>query len=82
MRHHDYHLQALLYLLALHRYLGQRLPGYDYERHVGGYFYLFVRGVRPDWQDAGGAPSGVVFEQPSLAVIEDLERLFGAGIPA
>ena len=30
-----YPLQALLYLVALHRYLRWRLPGYDPERHLG-----------------------------------------------
>ena len=31
-----YPLQALLYSVALHRYLRWRLPGYDPERHLGG----------------------------------------------
>ena len=79
MRDHDYHLQALLYTLALHRYLRLRLSDYCYDEHIGGYFYLFVRGVRPDWKTAAGAPAGVVFRQPPLALIEDLDRLFGGG---
>ena len=33
-----YRLQYLLYVLALHRYLSVRQPGYDYEEHVGGAF--------------------------------------------
>ena len=48
-----YHLQYLLYTVALHRYLKQRLRGYDYERHFGGVHYLFVRGVRPTWTQRG-----------------------------
>jgi exodeoxyribonuclease V beta subunit len=40
-----YFLQALLYTLALHRHLKARLRGYDYDAHVGGYLYLFVRGM-------------------------------------
>ncbi len=40
-----YPLQALLYSVALHRYLRWRLPGYDPERHLGGVLYLFVRGM-------------------------------------
>ena len=44
-----YPLQALLYCVALHRYLRWRQPGYDPERHLGGVRYLFVRGmVGPD----------------------------------
>jgi exodeoxyribonuclease V beta subunit len=40
-----YPLQALLYAVALHRYLRWRLPGYDPARHLGGARYLFVRGM-------------------------------------
>ncbi len=45
MARHGYHLQGLLYTVALHRMLRQRLPDYDYERHVGGHLYLFLRGM-------------------------------------
>ncbi len=41
----NYPLQALLYCVALHRYLRWRLPGYSPERHLGGVLYLFVRGM-------------------------------------
>ncbi|MFI6998685.1 UvrD-helicase domain-containing protein [Nocardia sp. NPDC050175] len=40
-----YPLQALLYAVALHRYLRWRLPDYDPTRHLGGARYLFVRGM-------------------------------------
>ncbi|WP_185975794.1 UvrD-helicase domain-containing protein [Tessaracoccus rhinocerotis] len=40
-----YPLQALLYSVALHRYLSWRLPGYRPEEHLGGAGYLFVRGM-------------------------------------
>ncbi len=53
MEKHHYHLQAHLYLVALHRWLATRVPDYRYERHVGGALYLFLRGmVGPG--DAGG----------------------------
>jgi len=58
MASHAYHLQALLYTVALHRYLKTRVRDYAYDTHIGGYLYLFVRGVRPDWRDADG-PAGV-----------------------
>ena len=35
MAEHHYPLQALLYLVAVHRYLRWRLPGYDPGRHLG-----------------------------------------------
>ena len=52
-----YDLQYLLYTLALHRYLRQRLRGYDYARHFGGIYYLFLRGMRPE----SGPACGVYF---------------------
>ena len=42
MARHDYFLQYHLYLVALHRYLAWRLPDYDYDRDVGGVYYLFL----------------------------------------
>ncbi|MBM5800483.1 MAG: DNA helicase UvrD, partial [Cyanobacteria bacterium K_DeepCast_35m_m2_023] len=45
MAANHYPLQAHLYLVALHRYLRWRLPGYAPEQHLGGYAYVFVRGV-------------------------------------
>jgi exodeoxyribonuclease V beta subunit len=45
MGRHAYHLQALIYTLALHRHLKMRLPDYDYDTHFGGHLYLFLRGM-------------------------------------
>jgi exodeoxyribonuclease V beta subunit len=74
MASHAYHLQALFYVVALHRYLRIRLRDYAFERHIGGYLYLFVRGVRPDWRD-GDRPAGVHVGKPSLELIDALDRL-------
>ncbi|QJI42513.1 exodeoxyribonuclease V subunit beta [Pseudomonas sp. ADAK2] len=64
-----YDLQYVLYLLALHRQLKARLPDYDYERHIGGALYLFLRGTRASSQ-------GVYFARPPRELIERLDRLF------
>ena len=40
-----YPLQALLYSVALHRFLRWRQPGYDPATHIGGVLYLFLRGM-------------------------------------
>ncbi len=45
MHHGNYVLQALLYQVALHRYLRLRLAGYDPNLHMGGSDYLFMRGM-------------------------------------
>ena len=75
IRQHRYDLQYLIYSLALHRFLGWRLPGYDFERHFGGVYYLFLRGMRPN----RGSEIGVWYDHPPLELIDGLDRLFGGG---
>ena len=58
MIHHHYPLQAHLYLVALHRHLQWRLPGYDPTRHLGGYAYIFLRGM-PGSTDQPSERSGL-----------------------
>jgi exodeoxyribonuclease V beta subunit len=74
MTDHGYHLQYLLYGVALDRHLALCLPDYDRTRHFGGVLYMFVRGVRPGWQVDGHA-AGVFFDRPSNAVIDALSAL-------
>jgi exodeoxyribonuclease V beta subunit len=65
---HDYDLQYLLYVLALHRWLRQVLPGYDYDAHIGDVFYLFVRDLRDG--------RGVHHDRPPRGLIERMDALF------
>ena len=65
----NYMLQYHLYTVALHRYLAQRLPDYDYDTHVGGALYLFLRGMDP----STGPERGVYAHRPSRALIERLD---------
>jgi len=71
--HARYDLQYVLYLLALHRQLRARLPGYDYDRHIGGAVYVFLRGAYSDSQ-------GLYTDKPPRLLIETLDRLL-AGKP-
>ena len=64
---HRYDLQYQLYTLALHRLLRQRLPDYEPARHLGGVFYLFLRGM-PE--------AGIFHTRPSVALVEALDRYF------
>ncbi|WP_208029413.1 UvrD-helicase domain-containing protein [Rhabdothermincola sediminis] len=76
MAEHHYPLQALLYAVALHRYLRWRVPGYDPAIHLGGITYLFLRGmVGPETPTAGGVPYGVFAWQPPAALITELSDL-------
>ena len=72
---HRYELQYVLYLFALHRLLRARLPDYDYDTHVGGAVYVFLRG-------GASASRGVHLERPPRALIEALEVLFTDGAEA
>ncbi len=73
MRDNFYFLQYHLYTLALHCYLQLRLPGYEYEKHFGGVFYIFLRGLSKD------APEqGIFFDRPVRELIQEMEeRLIG-----
>lgn len=64
-----YDLQYVLYLLALHRQLQVRLSDYDYDRHMGGALYLFLRGSRADGK-------GIHHARPPRVLIEALDALF------
>jgi exodeoxyribonuclease V beta subunit len=82
-----YPLQAHLYLVALHRYLRWRLPHYNPAEHLGGYAYVFLRGVpgatpAAETMAAGGeGVPGMVVEQPPLARLLSLDALLREGTP-
>ncbi len=77
-----YPLQALLYAVALHRFLRWRLPAYDPDRHLGGVLYLFLRGMcGADTPTVDGVPCGVFSWAPPAALVDDLSRLLDEGAP-
>ncbi|HET9690103.1 MAG TPA: UvrD-helicase domain-containing protein [Acidimicrobiales bacterium] len=81
MQRHHYPLQALLYAVALHRYLEWRLPGYDPDRHLGGVAYLFLRGMAgPATPVVDGLPCGVFAWRPPTALVTDLAELLASGV--
>jgi exodeoxyribonuclease V beta subunit len=72
MLHRRYDLQSMIYSIALHRFLDQRIADYDYERHFGGSYYLFLRAMRPEH----GMRYGVHFDRPDYETFLALEQLF------
>jgi len=70
MQDQHYVLQALIYLVALHRHLRARQPGYDADRDLAGAAYLFVRGLRP----GARAGDGVWAWQPGGALLDALSE--------
>ena len=80
-----YPLQALLYTVALHRHLQLRMRGrYDYDQHIGGYLYLFVRGMAgPDTPRCAvtGRCLGVFAHRWSKRTIELMDDALSGGAP-
>ncbi len=76
MQHAHYGLQALLYTVALHRYLRWRLPDYAPQDHLAGVLYLFVRGM------TGAEARGGVFSwRPEPVLVQSLSDTLDTGEP-
>ena len=69
-----YFLQYLLYLVALIRHLrcfhGGRFGAEEYEKEIGGVYYMFVRGMSPDF-----AGRGIFYARPPWQTMEKLEKI-------
>lgn len=70
MTREAYFLQYHIYVVALHRYLSWRVPNYRYEEHFGGVYYLFVRGMQPEW----GGNYGIYRDLPRPDLVERLSQ--------
>lgn len=67
-----YWLQAVLYQVALHRYLRLRLPEYQPEQHLGGVVYLYLRGMQ-----ANTDQTGILYWPVNIELIEQLDKILG-----
>jgi exodeoxyribonuclease V beta subunit len=80
MNRAHYGLQALLYTVALHRYLRWRMPGYEAGRHLAGVLYLFLRGMAgADTPTVDGSPCGVFAWRPPGPLVEALSDVLDRG---
>jgi exodeoxyribonuclease V beta subunit len=70
---HHYQFQALLYAVAVDRYLAQRVADYARARHLGECYYLFIRAVGLD------ATAGIWQHRFSDALMTDIQRVL-AGV--
>jgi exodeoxyribonuclease V beta subunit len=61
MEHHHYPLQAILYGVAVHRFLRWKAPAVSSDDAIGGVAYFFLRGMvnDPAFVDDQGCPYGV-----------------------
>jgi exodeoxyribonuclease V beta subunit len=71
MSNNNYHLQYFIYLSALYKFLQQRLPDFDYDQHIGGVYYLFVRGIRRKGEQ------GIFYRRPSHEELLAFMRVLG-----
>jgi exodeoxyribonuclease V beta subunit len=69
-----YDLQYLIYSIALHRFLRQRIADYDYEVQFGGVEYLFLRGMD------GKTGNGIYATRPPLGLIQDMEAMLAGKV--
>lgn len=65
MARHLYYLQYMIYAVALDAFLRQKLKNYEFEKHFGGVFYFFLRGV-----DERGR--GVFYDPLSRKLVEGM----------
>lgn len=69
MNESNYHLQYLIYCVAVRKYLASRKNDFDYEKDFGGVYYLFLRGVRAD------TDSGIYHFRPSMNQLDKMEEI-------
>lgn len=66
----NYHLQYMIYTIAVVRWLRHRIKDFSYEKHFGGIIYLFLRGIRK------GESSGIYVNRPKEEDILNLDKAF------
>jgi exodeoxyribonuclease V beta subunit len=62
MNENNYHLQYLIYALAVEKFLKSKQPTFDFEKQFGGVIYLFLRGTRSN-ENSGVFVQGVSAEE-------------------
>ena len=83
MHRRHYGLQALLYLVALHRFLRWRVADYDPTRHMAGVLYLFLRGMSgPDTPAIDGERCGVFAWPAAPGLVTRLSDALDRGVAA
>ncbi len=70
MEENEYRLQYILYVVAVTKYLSNTLESFNYDEHIGGAYYVFLRGVNRFGSE------GFWFSKPKKKTVELLLRLF------
>jgi exodeoxyribonuclease V beta subunit len=69
MNDHHYHLQYLLYTVAIQKYLKIARPNFRYEEDFGGAYYVFLRGLSPN-----NLTNGIFSALPSGKVVNEFSQ--------
>ncbi len=69
MTENNYHLQYIVYTIAAIRFLENRITEFDYDKHFGGVYYLFLRGIRKD------KDTGIFFNRLTKDKVEMIESM-------
>jgi exodeoxyribonuclease V beta subunit len=70
MSESNYHLQYLIYTLAVKKYLSLKNDNFDYDAQFGGVIYIFLRGVREE------EDKGIFTFKPEIEAIQKIENIF------
>ena len=63
----NYHLQHMIYTVALKRWLEKKIANFDFDTHFGGVIYVFLRGARENGE------TGIYYKCPGRADIEKID---------
>jgi len=74
MAAHAYFIQYLIYTVAVNRYLAETVVGYDYDKHFGGIFYVFLRGTKAD------SAAGIYHDKPARGLVIRLDEILVGGV--
>jgi exodeoxyribonuclease V beta subunit len=66
IRLNKYNMQYHIYSVALTKYLDKQINNYSHEKHFGGVFYLYLRGINSDNM------SGIFFDYPDPVLLSKL----------
>ena len=69
MTENNYHLQYIVYTIAVKRFLENKIKDFDYNKHFGGAYYLFLRGLRDSKN------TGVYYNKPKKELIDKIENI-------
>jgi exodeoxyribonuclease V beta subunit len=67
----NYDLQYHLYTVALCSYLKQNIAEFDFDKHFGGGFWVFLRGCR------AGEKNGICFFEPDKEKFDSMSKILG-----